>query len=140
MSELTTKLHVKQSDTIYEVTLYETAEEATPTDGNFWELSYNGVQCYAALVNRNIADNDLSNHCTPLIVKKNNVEYYLDTYADISNGKKRLTIIPPSFGGTVFVNGKTGTEFEFDSDTEAILITAITDDGYEVCEIGEYND
>ena len=75
MSELAQKLHVKQGNTVQEVTLYTTAEEATPENGSYWQLVYNGTTCYAPLWLKSVTGGE--NH-TPVSVIKNNIEYWLD--------------------------------------------------------------
>ena len=75
MAELDQKLHVKNGSTVQEVTLYTTPEEATPTGGSYGEITFNGTICYFALWDKSIPGGD--NH-TPVTVKKNNIEYWLD--------------------------------------------------------------
>ena len=76
MSELTTKLHIKQNNIVYEITVYETAEEATPAGGNYLTVfnPNNNETGYIPLWTKSIAGGE--NH-TPLSIIKNNVEYWL---------------------------------------------------------------
>ena len=78
MAELTTKLHVKQNDTIYEVTAYDNMEEATPEGGSYLNIknNNNGEIGYIPLWAKSISGGE--NH-TPLSIIKDGIEYWLDT-------------------------------------------------------------
>lgn len=99
MAELSQKLHVKNGSIIQEVTLYSTPEEATPTNGSYGEITFNGVTGYVALWDKSIPGGD--NH-TPVTVKKNNVEYWLDCIAAISN--TRTLTLPATKHQTITLN------------------------------------
>lgn len=79
MAELTNKLHIKKDGVVHECTCYTTVEEATPTTvpgGSAWEIKNNGVVCYVGLWPTSDSGGD---YHTPLKIKKNGVEYYVDT-------------------------------------------------------------
>lgn len=99
MAELSQKLHVKNGSIIQEVTLYSTPEEATPTNGSYGEITFNGVTGYVALWDKSIPGGD--NH-TPVTVKKNNVEYWLDCIVAISN--TRILTLPATEHQTITLN------------------------------------
>lgn len=77
MSELTTKLHIKQNDTVYDITVYETAEEATPAGGNYLTVfnPNNNETGYVGLWPQSEISG--GNH-SPLSVTKNNIAYWLE--------------------------------------------------------------
>lgn len=79
MAELTNKLHLKKDDVVFDCVCYTTAEEATPvaiSGGNSWEIKNNGVVCYVGLWP--VFEGDGEYH-SPLKVKKNDVEYFVET-------------------------------------------------------------
>lgn len=77
MSELTTKLHIKQNDVIYEVTVYDNAEEATPEGGSYLHVfnPNNNETGYIGLWPQ--SETSGGNH-SPLSVTKNNTLYWLE--------------------------------------------------------------
>ena len=80
MAELVNKFHVKQGEQVYECTCYTLEDEATPKTvegGSTWEIKNNGVVCYLGLWPK--ASDSVSEYSTPLTIKKNNVEYYVQT-------------------------------------------------------------
>lgn len=82
MAELTNKFHVKSGDTIHECICYTLQDEATPktvqgATGSAWEIKNNDVTCYLGLWP--VTATNTSEYSTPLTIKKNNVEYYVQT-------------------------------------------------------------
>jgi hypothetical protein len=80
VAELVNKFHVKQDEQVYECTCYTLEDEATPKTvegGSTWEIKNNGVVCYLGLWPK--ASDSVSEYSTPLTIKKNNVEYYVQT-------------------------------------------------------------
>lgn len=79
MAELTNKLHLKKNDVVFDCVCYTTADEATPvaiSGGNSWEIKNNGVVCYVGLWP--VSEGGGEFH-SPLKVKKNDVEYFVET-------------------------------------------------------------
>ena len=77
MATLDQKIHIKQGNTIQEVTLYTTTEEAS-VYGAYGTARYNNADCYYALGTGADA-NTGSAYITPLKVIKNNIIYYMLT-------------------------------------------------------------
>lgn len=82
MAELTNKFHVKSGDTIHECVCYTLQDEATPktvqgATGSAWKIKNNGVVCYLGLWP--VTATNTSEYSTPLTIKKDNVEYYVQT-------------------------------------------------------------
>jgi len=81
MSVLVNKLTLNDtnSGTLYECECYTTTKEAIPTsvtNGSCWEIKNNNVVCYLGLWPKTAA---ASKYSTPLIIKENNIEYYVQT-------------------------------------------------------------
>lgn len=80
MATLTNPLHIKTGNIIYECVCYTTIDEATPITiqgGSAWEVVNNGTRCYLGLWPIDKYDN--GGYHSPLTVKKNNIEYCVET-------------------------------------------------------------
>lgn len=116
MAELTNKFHVKSSDTIHECVCYTLQDEATPktvqgATGSTWEIKNNGVVCYLGLWPVTAANT--SEYSTPLTIKKDNVEYYVQT--KVLNYFTVTIIQTPGQIVKVTCNGE-----EYDTDFQAL--------------------
>lgn len=79
MAELANKFRLKKDGVEHECTCYTIEEEATPTTipgGSAWEIKNNGVVCYIGLWPTSESGGEFH---TPLRLKKNGVEYYIET-------------------------------------------------------------
>lgn len=77
MAALEQKIHVKQGNTVQEVTLYTTSEEASAY-GTYGIARYNNSPCYYALGTGTNADTG-SAYVTPAKITKNGTTYYMLT-------------------------------------------------------------
>lgn len=79
MAVLTNKLHIKKGSTVYECNCYTTSSDATPavSGGSYWTIRNNNTVCYLGLWPKSASTT--SSYSTPLVVKKNGVEYYVQT-------------------------------------------------------------
>ena len=123
MAELANKLHIKKDDVVYDCVCYTTEEEATPTTipgGSCWKFKNNGIECYVGLYPVSQSGGEFH---TPLKIKKNNIEYYVETKV-VNN--YRITIIP-SDNQTIKVtcNGSTHQE-SFDAPAGSQFTVTVT--------------
>ena len=80
MATLTNKFHVKDTkneNKVYDCTCYTLESEATPANGGAaWQIKNNNTVCYLGLWP---TSSSVSQYSTPLKIKKNNIEYYVQT-------------------------------------------------------------
>ena len=79
MAVLTNPFNIKKNGTVYACKCYTTTAEATPTTitgGSYWEIKNNNTVCYIGLYPTSVSG---GSYHTPLKIKKNNVEYYVET-------------------------------------------------------------
>ena len=111
MAELTNKFHVKSGDTVHECVCYTLQDEATPktvqgATGSIWEIKNNGVVCYLGLWPATATNT--SEYSTPLTIKKNNVEYYVQSkvlnYFTVTINQTEHQTIQVSYNGQKYTS------------------------------------
>lgn len=106
MAELTNKLRIKKDKVVHECTCYTMIEEATPTTipgGSAWEIKNNGIVCYVGLYPTSESGGEFH---TPLKIKKNNIEYYVETQVSntfiVTIVQSENQTIKVTYNGTVY--------------------------------------
>ena len=123
MSQLSQTMKMVSGQTTYQIPFYTTISEASGF-GECGMANVGGVTCYYPL--GQATSTATGSECaTPCKVIKNNVTYYI-----LTSGSQgcTITVIQP-FGGTITVNGDTGTSFIVPKGSD-VTLTTTTDDGF----------
>ncbi len=124
MSKLSQTMKMVDGSTTYQVPFYTTTGEASGF-GACGAAKVGGVNCYYPL-GTGIDEATGSLVKTPCKVIKENTIYYM-----LTNGTVQLKItVTQPFGGTITVNGESGTSFIVDKGSNVTLKTT-TDTGFD---------
>ena len=124
MSKLSQTLKVVSGTSTYQVPFYTTTEEANGY-GDYATANVGGVTCYYPL-GLGTSTNTGSEVKTPWKIVKSNTTYYVLTEGKVAEPEPTppftITVIQPSIGGTITVNGQVGTTFTYDKVTSFVKI------------------
>lgn len=140
MANPTTKLTVAKNGTIQQCQTYLVEKDGTPNDGSALKVNNNGVDCFIGLLP---IDDPNTYFNTPLIAKKDGVEYYVQTEVvryvvlnvpETENQKIKLSYVAFPTKEDASQEGKDGFSVKAVEGTP-YTIEVIPDDGYKAGEI-----